>query len=83
MTETIPLATLQQWLLAAEAAYQKLMTSGGVARIREGEKWIEYHQANADKLAAYVQQLRSRVAAASGQSSPTGGRRRAQRVQFG
>jgi hypothetical protein len=83
MPDPIPLATLQQWLVAAETAYQKLLTSGGIARIREGEKWIEYHQADADRLLAYIQQLQARVAAAAGQGSQTGGRRRAQRLLVG
>lgn len=84
MTETISLATLKQWLLDAETAFQTLVTKGGVARIREGEKWIEYHPADVARLEAYVAQLKARVAAASGQpGAATGGRKRAQRILFG
>lgn len=45
-------------LSKAEAALHKILTTGGVARIREGEKWIEYYPANVALLRAYIAELR-------------------------
>lgn len=52
------MATLTDQLTEARAAYHKLMT-GGAVRVfvdQNGER-VEYVQADADKLAAYIERL--------------------------
>ncbi len=52
---------LRQQLKEARGAYHKLMTKGGVTRIRHGEKWLEYKPAQASELLAYIAQLENQL----------------------
>ena len=66
MSETLtPLET-------AEAALAKILTTGGVARLREGEKWVEYHPANVQELKSYIATLRGAAISAVRISSSKG-----------
>jgi hypothetical protein len=69
------LATLQARLDEAESAYHRLMTGSLEESIGLGDMQVRYTRAESDRLAAYVSQLKSDVAAAGGSSS--GARRRA------
>lgn len=50
----------------ADLALHKLITGGGVQRIRYGEKEVAYSRAKADELALYVAHLANQVAACKG-----------------
>ena len=60
------MATTAELLVEAEAAYHKLMT-GTMASVfvdQNGER-IEYTQANANRLAAYIAELKRRIGPAT------------------
>lgn len=47
-----------QRLVEAEDALHALLTTGGIVRLRHGEKWVEYGPGNVKELQAYVARLR-------------------------
>lgn len=69
------LATLQSWLLEAETAQHRLLTGTKTVTLEEGESRVTYSEANADKLAAYIQNLRLRISRAGGPRCRRGGGR--------
>lgn len=70
------LTTLQTWLTAAESAYQALLTGSQAEEVEHsGTMRIRYTRAQAGELAAYIDRLKSQIAAAGG--TVTGERRRA------
>lgn len=68
-------STLQANLADAEKAYHGIMTTGGVIRLRHGEKWTEFSKANIALLAGYIRDIK-------GQLGLPGARPRARRVAF-
>jgi hypothetical protein len=68
-------ATATANLAAAEQAYHDIMTTGGVARLRHGDKWTEFSKANVALLAGYIRDLK-------GQLGLPGARPRGRRVAF-
>lgn len=62
-------------LAEAEAAYHRLMTGSAEESLGIGDMQVRYTRANADALAAYINQLKSDIAALGG--TGTGARRRA------
>lgn len=69
------LTTLQARLTEAETAYHRLLTGSQKESIGLGDMRVTYTQANADRLAAYISQLKSACAAAG--DTTQGPRRRA------
>lgn len=70
------MAATQQQLDEAEAALHKLMTRGGVAQVRHGDRWVNYTPTKVADLRAYISQLRAQL------SLPQVGRTRSRRVMF-
>jgi hypothetical protein len=68
-------AILAATLADAEQAYHQVMTTGGVVRLRHGDKWTEFGKANIGLLAGYIRDLK-------GQLGLTGARPRGRRVAF-
>lgn len=63
------LATLKIWLTEAETANHKLQCGiQAVEFMKEGRK-VVYTAANADKLRAYIAQLKTEIAAHTGNNS--------------
>lgn len=60
------LATLQNYLAAAEAALHSLQTGQQVAEFDKGGTKIRYTPAQVPQLEAYIAKLRSQIASASG-----------------
>ena len=58
-------AQLEERWAEADAALHKLRISG-IARVRYGEKEVEYRKGNQADLVKYVQQLADQVAACKG-----------------
>lgn len=52
---------LRKRLDEAKAEYHKLVTKGGVTRIRHGEKWLEYKPAQAAELLRYIADLEAQL----------------------
>ncbi len=69
------IAQLRTWLAEAEAAQHKLLTGCKTVTIREGESQLTYSEADADKLAAYIQNLQLRISRAGGDRFRRGGGR--------
>lgn len=61
------LNTLKLRLAEAEVAYHKLLLGGGVVSFKDqnGET-VQYAQANASRLAGYIQALKDQIALCSG-----------------
>lgn len=57
------LATLQTRLAEAEAAYHQLLTGAKAATVGSAGRNVSYTQADAPRLAAYISNLKSQVAA--------------------
>ena len=51
-------ATPEEILKDAEEALHDVLTTGGVVRVRHGDKWTEYSPTNIAELKAYVARLR-------------------------
>jgi hypothetical protein len=59
---TPDLATLQQRLAEAEAAYHRLLTGSAVVTIKDQNgELVTYQQASATRLAMYVAELRRQI----------------------
>jgi hypothetical protein len=67
--------TLQEKIDAAEKALHDLMTGGATVRVQDGDTMLQYQPADAAKLRAYIDDLKT-------QSGSGGGRTRARRVFF-
>jgi hypothetical protein len=50
------MATLAQ-LEEARVAYHRLVVNGGLQTIREGDRWLQYTQANVRELELYINRL--------------------------
>jgi hypothetical protein len=68
------LTTLQGWLLEAELALHKLHTGTQEMQIEHGDMRVAYTKVDQGKLQAYIEGLKSQIAAAGGTVS--GQRRR-------
>lgn len=60
------LATLQTRLLEAELAYHRLMTGSAEEEAQHDDMRVRYTRAEAGNLAAYIERLKSEIAAAGG-----------------
>jgi hypothetical protein len=68
------IATWRTQLSEAEAALHSIVINGGVARMRHGDKSMEWNAQNVGTLRAYIAELRSKLGLA--------GRGFARRVSF-
>lgn len=60
------LDTLQARLTEAEEAYHKLMTGAREVMVGDGDSRVTYAEADADRLAVYVRDLRQQISVAGG-----------------
>ncbi|MGJ4927481.1 gpW family head-tail joining protein [Bradyrhizobium sp. HKCCYLRH3095] len=74
MATSAELALWRQQLAEAEAALHSILVQGSVARMRHGDKSMEWNAQNVDGLRAYIAELKGRL----GQN----GRGAARRVSF-
>ena len=75
-------ATLQARLTEAETAYHRLMTGVLEVEVQHEGMGVKYSMSSADRLRAYIADLRSQLAAAGALSSDQAGRRRPLYVQL-
>lgn|GEM_PF-4506568 len=68
---------LRSRLDEALAAKHKLLTKGGLTRIRHGEKWLEYRPAQLSELLKYIADLEAELGL-----EPSLRRTRSRRIQF-
>ncbi len=61
------LATLQTWLTEAETARHKLMTGSRTVSLTYAGRSVSYTSADLAALNSYIDDLKSQIAAASGQ----------------
>ena len=55
------IALWQQQLTEAEAALHSIVINGGVARMRHGDKSMEWNAQNVGTLRAYIAELRGKL----------------------
>ncbi len=75
VTDPVERQLLQARLSDAEKARHDVLTTGGVVRLRHGDKWTEFSKANLAMLSGYIRDLR-------GQLGLSGARTPARRVAF-
>jgi hypothetical protein len=74
MTSSDEISLWQAQLAEAETALHSIVVNGGVARMRHGDKSMEWNAQNVGTLRAYIAELRGKLGLA--------GRGFAQRVSF-
>lgn len=69
----LPLATLQQYLTEAQAAYHRLMTGASVVTVKDQNgEMVTYQTASVTRLAAYIAGLEAQIAALTGERTSCG-----------
>ena len=74
MASPTEIATWRAQLMEAEAALHSIVVNGSVARLRHGDKTMEWNAQNVGTLRGYIAELRSKIG--------LNGRGAARRVNF-